>query len=218
MEKLPIDDVREPPLQAAQCFPVTLSGSAFPLVVRAAGCVSTDLGNGHGVQGAVQLPVSGAGKTVADDVAGGRLDRRGAGVAGERGGRTEPVDRTDPSEDLARVQRSDPAQLGQRGAGFGDRRLDVAGCLAIRRSSCRISPTRSTARPRMVLPARSRSRTRRSISAARAALRPRGAPAGIRWVSTTCSRLTVWVRVLTRSSRCSTIARSGDRGISPGNG
>ncbi|WP_236603740.1 hypothetical protein [Rhodococcus sp. WAY2] len=39
------------------------------------------------------------------------------------------MDRTDPSEDLARVQRSDPAQLGQGGAGYGDRCLDVAGGL-----------------------------------------------------------------------------------------
>ena len=34
----------------------------------------------------------------------------------------------------------------------------------------------------------------------------------------TWSRLTFWVRALTRSSQCSTIARSGDRDIPPGNG
>ena len=83
-EKLPIHDVREPPFQAAQRFPVTLSGGAFPLVVSAAGCVSADLGDGHGVQDALQLPVSGAGKTVPDDVAGGRLDQGGAGVMSKR--------------------------------------------------------------------------------------------------------------------------------------
>ncbi len=34
-----------------------------------------------------------------------------------------------------------------------------------------------------------------------------GAPAGVRWVSNTCRRLTVWLRILARPSRCSTDAR-----------
>ena len=50
----------------------------------------------------------------------------GSGVAGERGGRSEPVDRTDPGEDFACVQRRDPAQLSQRAAGLGHRCLDIA--------------------------------------------------------------------------------------------
>ena len=36
--------------------------------------------------------------------------------------------------------------------------------------------------------------------------RARGAPAGMSWVSSTCSRLIVFVRVLTKSSRCLTSA------------
>ena len=107
-----------------------------------------------------------------NDVAGRRLDRGGAGVARQ----TRRLNGTDGSnradEDLARIQRSDPVQRSVRSR--------------IRRSPprCRWLPwrsadpvvfltrDRSTARPRIVLPASSRGRTRRSISAARAALRP----------------------------------------------
>ena len=53
-----------------------------------------------------------------------------------------------------------------------------------------------------------RGRTGRSSWAAVSAVSPRGAPAGSSWASSACSRFTVWVRVLTTSSRCSTRARS----------
>jgi hypothetical protein len=49
--------------------------------------------------------------------------------------------------------------------------------LAMRRSSWRISATRSTARLRSVLTAGSRGRIWRRMSAARSAVSPRGAPA-----------------------------------------
>lgn len=113
MEKLPVNDVRESSLQAAQRFPVTLSGGSLPPIVCAARCFSTDLGDGHGVQNAIQLPVSGPREPVTDNVTGGRFDGRGAGITGERGSRVEPVNRANPAEDLACVQNPDPAQLGQ---------------------------------------------------------------------------------------------------------
>ena len=66
---------------------------------------------------------------MADNIAGGHVDRGGAGVGGERGGGTETIDCADPAEDLARGQRADTAQLGQSGAGVGDCGLDVGGGL-----------------------------------------------------------------------------------------
>ena len=70
-----------------------------------------------------------------------------------------------------------------------------------------------TASMRSVLPAVSWGRTLRSRAAARSALRSRLAPPATRWVSTMWSLLIVWVRVFTRSSRCSTRARNAVVGI-----
>lgn len=74
-EKLPIDNIGESSLQAAQRFPMALTCGAFAAVIGAARCVSADLGDGHGVQHAVQLPITGPGEAVAHDVPGGRLER-----------------------------------------------------------------------------------------------------------------------------------------------
>ncbi|HEX8934656.1 MAG TPA: hypothetical protein VF788_10800, partial [Pseudonocardiaceae bacterium] len=68
-----------------------------------------------GVQAMVELAIPGAGEAVADDVAGGGLDRRGAGVGGKRRGGAEPVDGADQGEDLAGEQVPDAVQLGQGG-------------------------------------------------------------------------------------------------------
>ena len=101
-EQLAVDDVGQPSFQAAQGFFVALPAGSFALVVGPAGSVVADLGDGHGVQAAVELPVSGAGEPVADDVAGGDLDRCGSGVGGERRRRAEPVDIADAGQDLRR--------------------------------------------------------------------------------------------------------------------
>ena len=54
-------------------------------------------------------------------------------------------------------------------------------------------------------------RVERRLGAGRAAIASKcilaGAPAGVRWVSNTCRRLTVRLRILARPSRCSTDAR-----------
>ena len=78
----------------------------------------------------------------------------------------------------------------------------------MRRSRWRISATSSAAKRRRVRGPVLRGRTARSSWAAVSASSSRGAPPGSSWVSSTCSRFTVWVRVLTTSSRCSTRARS----------
>jgi hypothetical protein len=66
---------------------------------------------------------------MADHVAGGHLDRGGAGIAGERRGRAEPANITDAGEDLAFDQRSGAVQFGQGGAGAADGGFDVLGGL-----------------------------------------------------------------------------------------
>jgi hypothetical protein len=55
----------------------------------------------------------GPGQSVADDVAGGHFDRRGAVERGERCGRAEPVDGPDPGENLAGQLAADAVELGQ---------------------------------------------------------------------------------------------------------
>jgi hypothetical protein len=54
-----------------------------------------------GVQAVVELAVAGAGESVADDLAGGGLDRGGAGVGGKRRSGAKPVDTADQGEDVA---------------------------------------------------------------------------------------------------------------------
>jgi hypothetical protein len=62
------------------------------------------------------------------DIAGGHLDRGGAGIAGERGRRPEPTYITDSAEDLAGVDRPDAVELGECAARGRDGRLGIAGC------------------------------------------------------------------------------------------
>jgi hypothetical protein len=78
----------------------------------------------------------------------------------------------------------------------------------MRASSRRTSAISSAASRRRVAARTSRGRTRRSRPAAASALSSRGAPPGTRCASSTCRRFTVWVRALTRSSRCSVSARN----------
>ena len=66
---------------------------------------------------------------MADNISGRYVDRRGIGVGGEPGRGVETIDRGDPAEYLAGRQRADTDQVGQGGAGVGNRGLDVSGCL-----------------------------------------------------------------------------------------
>ena len=72
--QLAVDEVGQPPLQAAQRFLVAFAAGAFALVVVTTWSFVADLGDGHGVEAAVELPVSGSGEPVADDVTGRGLD------------------------------------------------------------------------------------------------------------------------------------------------
>jgi hypothetical protein len=77
------------------------------------------------VQGVVDAPVAGAGESVSDLVAGGRVDRCGAVVGGEMVLAREPVDGLHLGQDPAGDDRPDPVELGQRGAGAGDELVDL---------------------------------------------------------------------------------------------
>ena len=189
------DDVREPSFQAAQRFLVTLSIGSFPLVISAAGRVPSYLGDGHGVQTVVQLPVPSTREPMSNDIARGHLYRRGSGVTGKRGGRSEPTDRPDPTRpDPTRARILPAVSVPIPHSSVRALPDSVTACsmsladLRMRRSNCRTSPMRSTARLRSVLPAMSRGRVVRRSRAARSTVRPRGAPAGTRCVSTTWSR------------------------------
>ena len=167
--QLSVDDVGQPPFQASHRFFVALAFGSFPQVIGPSRGVLPDLGKGHDVEAEVELAVAGAGEPMPDNISGGHVDRGGAGVGGERRRGAESIDGADPAEDLARGQGADAAQFGESGAGGGDRVWISAAALAMRRSSWRISVTRSTARPRRVLPATSRGRIPRRSSAARSA-------------------------------------------------
>src|SRR5215211_4437538 len=71
-------DVGESPFQAAQGFPFRLAGSAFAFVVDAAFGVATNLGDGDGVEGPVELPIPARVEPVSDGATGGGGQRCGA--------------------------------------------------------------------------------------------------------------------------------------------
>jgi hypothetical protein len=60
----------EPPFEGAHCFHRRLPGGDLAVVVGAAFGVVTELGDGHDVQGAVDLAVARPGQAVADVVTG----------------------------------------------------------------------------------------------------------------------------------------------------
>ena len=141
-----IDDVGQTSFQTTDRFFAALGLRSFPQVVGPALGVLADLYQGHDVQAVVELAIAGPGETVAHDVAGGHLDRCGAGVAGESGRGAESGDGADPAQDFGRGQRADAVQLGEGGTEALTAVAMSAAALAMRRSSWRTSPTRSTAR------------------------------------------------------------------------
>jgi hypothetical protein len=71
-QELAVDHVRQAALQAAQGLLVALALASFAQVVVPSGTVVSELADGHGVQGTVELAVPGAGEPVAGHVSGGR--------------------------------------------------------------------------------------------------------------------------------------------------
>ena len=63
-----------------------------------------------GVQPIVELATPDVGEPVANDTAGGGLDRGGAGVGGKRRGEADQVDGADEGEDLAGDASTQPAR------------------------------------------------------------------------------------------------------------
>lgn len=89
----PVEACGDAAFQAAHGFLGRLVLGEFAAVVEAAAvAVVPDLLQGDEVDGAVELPVSGAGQPVAGVLAAGDFDRRDAGVAGEVGLATKAGD------------------------------------------------------------------------------------------------------------------------------
>jgi hypothetical protein len=123
---LPVDDVGQAAFEAAQRFLGGLALEPLALVVATPGRVGlAQLGDGHHVQRVIQPPVPGAGKAVADLLAGRHVDGRGAVVGGEVMPRREPVDGLDLGQDPAGDQWADAIQVGQVRARGIDQRSDL---------------------------------------------------------------------------------------------
>jgi hypothetical protein len=84
-----------------------------------------DLHHRHHVQGVVEPAVTSPRQPMANHLAAGGLQRRGAGVGGEVVLAREPTDVTDLTEEPGGQHRPDPKQLHQAGVGPGDRRRDA---------------------------------------------------------------------------------------------
>ena len=82
------------------------------------------LDDGHDVQDPVDLPVAAAGEPVADVVAGGGVDRCGAGPGGEVAAVGEPGDVADLDQQPGSTGGADAVQVKQAGAGGPDQCLE----------------------------------------------------------------------------------------------
>jgi len=91
----------------------------------AAAAWSSDLGDGDGVQRGVELTVSAAGETVSGFLGAGHLDRRRAGVVGERGRAREPVSAAGAPNKAAGSDRADTDGVGQSASRGCDELADV---------------------------------------------------------------------------------------------
>jgi hypothetical protein len=119
-------DIGQASFQAAQRFFRGLALETFAFVVAAAGAVGLpDLGDGHHVQRMVDTSVAGSGESVADLVAGGRVDRGGSVVGREVVLGRESVDGRDFGEDAAGDDGADAVEVGQVGAGAVDEFADL---------------------------------------------------------------------------------------------
>jgi hypothetical protein len=88
-----------------------LAGGEFAPVVGASFGVVPDLDDGHDVQDPVEPPVPGAGEPVPLLLAGGGVDRGGAGPGGEVRAGAEPGDVADVAEDPGGADRADAIEL-----------------------------------------------------------------------------------------------------------
>ena len=195
-EKLAVNHVRQASFQAPQRFLVAFPGGALAPVVGPSGAVALKLGDGHDVQAGVQLTIPGPGKTVTHHVAGGDFDGGGAGVGSERGWGPKAGDVSDPAKDLSGGQVADAAELGQRGPAGRHGVTDPGGGGGDASVQMPDLTDELGSQPRRVAGPLARGRTVLSSRAAVSASSCRGAPPGSSPVSNTCSRLTVWVRML----------------------
>jgi len=96
-----VDGFGELPLEEPQGFSAAVPGGESALVVVAAGAGEDRLDVRGEVDRVVQSAVAATGQAVANDVAAGRFDWGGGGVAREVVGAGKPLDVTDVAEILA---------------------------------------------------------------------------------------------------------------------
>ena len=127
-----VDGVRQPPFQAPQGLLGRLALGQLAPVVDLPGAGPADLHHRHHVQGVIQHAVPGPGQPVADDLAAGGFQRRGAGVGGEVILAGEPADVADLAKEPGRQHGTDPEQLQQAGVGPSEGGLDARPAAVIR--------------------------------------------------------------------------------------
>jgi len=133
-DHLAVDDVGQPPFDAAQRFHAGLAGGELAAVVGAAFGVVAELDDGHDVQHPLDAPVPGPREPVALLLAGGGAGGRGAVPPGEVAAVNETGNVTDVAEQPGSAGRSDAMEVLQAAAGIGDQlgqpgagRLDFLG-------------------------------------------------------------------------------------------
>ena len=125
VDELPVDGVGQSSFQAAQRAFLTFACGEFLGVVGTPAGVVTLVAQRDDVQGVVELAVAGPGQPVSFDLAGGHLDRGGAGVGREVMARREAAHIADLAEDHRGRRGPDAFDGGQAGAGRFDRGLEA---------------------------------------------------------------------------------------------
>jgi hypothetical protein len=127
---------RESAFEAAHGFVGRLAGGDFPVVVGTSLCGVAQLDHGHHVKNPVDLAVPAPGQAVTDVVAGGGVNRGGAGPGREVALGREPGNVTDLDQQPGGAGGADAVQAEQCGACL----FDQGGELLVRGLLARVDP------------------------------------------------------------------------------
>jgi hypothetical protein len=127
---------RESAFEAAHSFVGRLAGGDFPVVVGTSLCGVAQLDHGHHVKNPVDLAVPAPGQAVTDVVAGGGVNRGGAGPGREVALGREPGNVTDLDQQPGGAGGADAVQAEQCGACL----FDQGGELLVRGLLARVDP------------------------------------------------------------------------------
>src|SRR4029079_16499802 len=126
-DELAIDRVGDPSLEAAHRFGSGLARGELASEVAAARGVEPDLVGGCDVEQVVDLAVPGPGEPVSDLLAGGGVERGGAGPGREPVAVGKPGDVADVDKDSGSNDRTDPGQVHQCRAAGDDHGFELFG-------------------------------------------------------------------------------------------